>query len=73
MKICPVGVALFPADRQTDRWTDVTRLMAAFAAYLQTVNPNIPPLFIHHSCGITLRAAVYQEYQLVEILPFFNP
>ena len=37
MKIHPMGAKLFQADRQTDRRTDMTKLMVAFRKFL-----NVP-------------------------------
>jgi len=43
MKIRPVGAEFFRADRQTDRWIDMTRLIVAFRSF-----SNAPKKIVKH-------------------------
>jgi len=45
MKICPVGAKLFHADGQTDRQTDMTKLIVLFHNFANLPKMNIACTF----------------------------
>ena len=47
MKICPMGLELFHADRQTDRQTDVTKQIVAFRNFANTPKNELIILYIY--------------------------
>jgi len=51
MNIRPVGAELFHADGQTDRWTDMTKLIVAFRNFANA--PNTEPCrltYLYSAC-----------------------
>ena len=41
IKVCPVGAELFHAERQTDRQTDMTKLLVAFRNFASAPNKTV--------------------------------
>jgi len=52
MKICPVGAALFHANRRTDRRTNMMKPTAAFRSSTNTLTKLNVFLTVHHELPI---------------------